>query len=204
MLNKPGRLTDEEFALIRTHPLRGHEMLVEGRGAPPAALEVCLHHHERPDGRGYPHGLKGDEVTLLARMGAVCDVYDAITSNRPYKLGWDPAESIAMMASWKGQFDDTIFQAFVRSLGIYPVGSLVRLASDRLAVVIEQNEGRLATPIVRVFFSIKSNMPITPVVQDLSRPGSVDRIVGRENPKTWGFRQLDELWLDDDVMRRAR
>jgi HD-GYP domain-containing protein (c-di-GMP phosphodiesterase class II) len=204
VLNKPGRLTDEEFALIRTHPLRGHEMLVEGRGAPPAALEVCLHHHERPDGRGYPHGLAGDEVSLLARMGAVCDVYDAITSNRPYKLGWDPAESIAMMASWKGQFDDTIFQAFVRSLGIYPVGSLVRLASDRLAVVIEQIEGRLATPIVRVFFSIKSNLPITPVVQDLSRPGSPDRIVGRENPKTWGFKQIDELWLDEDVMRRAR
>jgi HD-GYP domain-containing protein (c-di-GMP phosphodiesterase class II) len=95
------------------------------------ARDVRLHHHERPDGRGYPHGLQGDALTLHARMGAVCDVYDAITSNRPYKSGWDPGESIARMATWKGQFDGPVFAAFVRSVGIYPIGSLVRLASGR-------------------------------------------------------------------------
>ena len=162
LLNKPGRLTDEEFAIIRTHPQRGHEMLSEARGTSEEAMDVCLHHHERPDGTGYPHGLRGDDVSLLARMGAVCDVYDAITSNRPYKAGWDPAESIAQMASWKGQFDPDLFQAFVRSLGIYPTGSLVRLTSGRLAVVLEQNPLALVLPVVRVFYSTQTQMPIPP------------------------------------------
>ncbi len=204
VLNKPGRLSDAEYAIMKTHPVRGHEMLLEARGASPAALEVCLHHHERPDGRGYPHGLSGERLSLLARMGAVCDVYDAITSNRPYKAGWDPAESIALMASWQGQFDPDVFKAFVRSLGIYPTGSLVRLASNKLAVVVDQNPERLTAPRVKVFFSTASNMGIRPRLLDLARPGCADRIVGREDPVKWGFRQLDELWVEGDVLRRSR
>jgi HD-GYP domain-containing protein (c-di-GMP phosphodiesterase class II) len=177
-------------------------MLAEKGTAPAAALEVCLHHHERPDGRGYPHGLAGEQVSLLARMGAVCDVYDAITSNRPYKAGWDPAESIAQMASWKGQFDESVFKSFVLSLGMYPTGSLVRLQSGKLAVVIEQNPGTLVAPVVKTFFSTKSGYAITPRRLDLSK--SADRIVARENPATWGFKQLDEMWVDGDLLRRSR
>ena len=194
VLNKPGKLTDEEFALIKGHPERGHEMLLEGRGANADVLEVCLHHHEKVDGSGYPHQLAGDQILPLARMGAICDVYDAITSNRPYKAGWDPAESIARMASWQGHFDAALFNRFVKSLGIYPVGSLVRLHSGRLGVVVEQNAAALTAPVIKVFFSTKSNMPIS--VQRLDLTGGSDRIVGRESVAKWGFKNLDALWVD--------
>jgi HD-GYP domain-containing protein (c-di-GMP phosphodiesterase class II) len=204
VLNKPGKLTDDEFAIMRTHPERGHALLLEGRGASEVALEVCLHHHEKIDGRGYPHGLAGEQVTLLARMGAVCDVYDAITSNRCYKPGWDPAEPIARMASWKGHFDAAIFAAFVRSIGIYPTGSLVRMQSGRIGVVVEQSAAQPAAPVVKLFFSTKSDLPITPVRLDLAEGGSGDRIAGRESPERWGFKHIDELWLEPGSRTPAR
>ncbi len=202
VLNKPSKLTEAEYQIMKTHPQHGYELLQEGKGVGEVALEVTLHHHERPDGRGYPHGLAGDALTRVARMGAVCDVYDAITSNRPYKAGWDPAESIAKMASWAGQFDTEIFQAFVKSLGIYPIGSLVRMRSGKLGVVVEQNESSLVAPRVKLFFSTRSNMPVPIELVDLSAPGCADAIAARESNAQWKFPHLDELWAGPEVLRK--
>jgi HD-GYP domain-containing protein (c-di-GMP phosphodiesterase class II) len=194
VLNKPGKLTDAEFAIIKTHPVEGHRMLLTGKDVHPLVLDVCLHHHEKIDGSGYPKGLKADEISLFAKMGAVCDVYDAITSNRPYKAGWDPAESLRKMAEWaKGHFDAKVFQAFVKSLGIYPIGSLVKLTSGRLGVVVEQGAKSLTTPVIKVFFSTKSNMRIVPELVDLSQ-SNTEKIVSREDPAKWRFADLNELW----------
>jgi HD-GYP domain-containing protein (c-di-GMP phosphodiesterase class II) len=194
VLNKPGKLTAEEFAIMRKHPEAGHRLLLEAKGVGEVPLDVCLHHHEKVSGNGYPHRLKGDEISVFARMGAVCDVYDAITSNRPYKAGWDPSESVQRMAQWarEGQFEESIFQAFVRSIGIYPTGSLVKMASGRLAVVVEQGSQSLLHPVVRAFYSTKSKEPIRPELIDTAK--STDQIVSRESPSQWGFARLDELW----------
>ncbi len=195
VLNKPGKLTAAEFTIIKRHPVEGHKMLLGGDNVDPIALEVGLHHHEKMDGSGYPDRLAGDQISLWARMGAVCDVYDAITSNRPYKSGWDPAESLRKMAEWsKGHFDPNVFQAFVKSMGIYPVGSLVRLTSGRIGVVMEQTGKSLTTPSVKVFFSTKSNMRIMPQLIDLSSPNTSEKIAAREDPAKWNFADLNELW----------
>jgi HD-GYP domain-containing protein (c-di-GMP phosphodiesterase class II) len=195
ILNKPGKLSTAEFEIVKQHPKEGHALLLTGTDVDPLVLDVCLHHHEKTDGSGYPKGLKAEEISLFAKMGAVCDVYDAITSNRPYKAGWDPAESLRRMAEWaKGHFDIQVFQAFVKSLGIYPIGSLVQLSSGRLGVVVEQTGKSLTMPSVKVFFSTKSNMRIIPEVIDLSRPGSSEKIVSREDPAKWRFHDLNELW----------
>ena len=195
VLNKPGKLSDEEFAIIKKHPEAGHELLRNNGDADAIALDVVLHHHEKTDGSGYPKRLANHEISLYAKMGAVCDVYDAITSNRPYKAGWDPAESLRKMAEWcAGHFDPTVFEAFVKSVGIYPVGSLVRLNSGRLAIVIEQSAGSLLHPRLKVFFSTRANAHIKPEIVDLARPACTDKIAGREDPAKWKFANLDELW----------
>lgn len=195
VLNKPGKLTEEEFRIMKSHPVEGHRMLVEGGAVGSIPLDVCLHHHEKVDGSGYPKGLKGTGISLYAKMGAVCDVYDAITSNRPYKSGWDPAESIRKMTEWsEGHFDQRVFQAFVKSIGIYPTGSLVKLSSGRLGVVVEQSPKSLLTPTVKVFFSTKSRSYIPPELVDLARPGSAEKIAGREDAVKWGIKDVDRFW----------
>jgi putative nucleotidyltransferase with HDIG domain len=199
VLNKPGKLTEAEFDIMKAHPVEGHRILKQASNLDPVALDVCLHHHEKVDGSGYPEGLKDNEISLFAKMGAVCDVYDAITSNRPYKEGWDPAESLHKMAEWaKGHFDQRIFQAFVKSLGIYPVGSLLKLESRRLgsvlAVVIAQSPSTLTKPLVKVFYSVAHSKLIAPEVLDLSAANSTEKIVGREDPANFKFEGLDQLW----------
>ncbi len=194
LVNKPGALSDDEWTVMKTHPQRGHALLKQSAGVTPEALDVCLRHHERVDGSGYPDGLAGAKISELARMSAICDVYDALTSNRPYKHPWDPAEAIAYMASCKGPFDPAIFSAFVRCLGIYPTGSLVRLQSERLAVVLEQNPGAMSEPVVRVFFCTKTKQRISPARLDLASSGHEDYIVGRESAANWPVGNTEALW----------
>ena len=197
VLNKPGKLTDDEFRIMKSHPEEGFKLLRDSQYVDEITFDVVLHHHEKTDGSGYPERLKDTEISLYAKMGAVCDVYDAITSNRPYKSGWDPAESLRKMAEWaNGHFDPTVFQAFVKSLGIYPIGSLVRLKSGRLGVVVEQSAASLLKPRIKVFFSTRSNAHIWPELLDLSAPGCNDQIAGREDPAKWKFPDLNDLWRE--------
>ena len=194
ILNKPGKLTDEEFDVIRKHPNAGMNILTNNEYLSESVLDVCLHHHEKYDGSGYPHRLAKEQISLFSRMGAICDVYDALTSGRAYKAGWDPAEAMHQMANWEGHFDNEILHAFVKTIGIYPVGALVRLESGLLGVVIEQHEKSLLTPQVKVFFSTCSNLPVPHEIIDLAKLVGREKIISRESPAKWGFSQLDVLW----------
>lgn len=194
ILNKPGRLTEEEFDIVRRHPKDGYDILrrTDGIGAIP--LDITLHHHERRDGTGYPDRQAGDAISELAQMAAIVDVYDAITADRSYHKGIPPAEALRKIYEWsKFHFNPELAQAFMRCVGIYPVGTLVLLESGRLAVVVEPHETSLLTPKVNVFYSTKSQTYIKPEMVDLARGvgfGGGDKIVRHESADKW---QVDPL-----------
>ncbi|GGX96329.1 HD-GYP domain-containing protein [Vogesella alkaliphila] len=194
ILNKPGRLTEEEFDIIRRHPRDGFDILSRTEGISEIPLDITLHHHERIDGSGYPHNLKGDTISTLAKMAAIVDVYDAITADRCYHKGMAPTDALRKIFEWsKYHFDPKLVQAFMRCVGIYPVGTLVLLESGKLGVVIEQHDSNLLTPKIKVMFSSRSNTYLQPEIIDLSRPlgfGGGDRIVRHEAPEKWGINPL--------------
>lgn len=158
ILDKPGRLNAEEMVEIRRHPGLGHRILVDMKDLDPRILDVCRHHHERMDGAGYPDGLKGDEISQFVRISSVCDVYDAVTSIRPYKRAWSPHEALAQMIEWDGHFDPEMLRVFISSLGVQPFAALVRLHSNRLGIVVREGESP-TRPIVRTFFDIPNHVP---------------------------------------------
>jgi HD-GYP domain-containing protein (c-di-GMP phosphodiesterase class II) len=190
VLNKAGRLTDEEFELIKRHPRDGWEMLRQAPGIGPIPLDITLHHHERRDGSGYPDRQDAGAISELAQMAAIVDVYDAITSDRCYHKGMAPSDALRKILEWsKFQFNPVLVQEFIRCVGIYPVGTLVLLESGRLGVVVEAHETSLLTPKVNVFFNTKSRAYVRPETLDLARPfrlGGGDKIVRHEAPEVWG------------------
>lgn len=192
ILNKPGALTPEEWRIMQDHSTLGAQLL-RPLDVPDLVLQACLHHHEKMDGSGYPSGLKGEQIHPLARMAAICDIYDAVTSDRPYKQGWPPAQALQRMTQWCGNhLDKAIFEQFVQTVGIYPIGSLVRLSTDQLAVVIDATSQSLLTPQVRVFYCIASQQRLEPSVLDLEH--SEVRISSREDPQEWNMGDLLSLW----------
>ena len=194
LINKPGKLTQEEYNIVKTHPRRGWEILNEHH-LDNIVLDVCLHHHERMDCTGYPEGIPVDSLTLFSRMAAICDTYDSLISDSYYRKGISPAHAIREMTKWQeGQFDKAVFHAFIKTVGIYPFGTLVKLKSGRVAVVEEQSKKSLATPIVRVFFSTRIDEPIHQDWVDLSKVQ--DTIVSVEEAEELS----EELRIDLRIM----
>ncbi len=183
ILNKPGQLTSEEFAVMKRHPGAGGRILQGEKSIPEVALDVCLNHHERMDGSGYPLGRTGENLSLPARMGAICDVYDALTSDRAYKDAWPPQQALAEMQRWKGHFDPELLTAFVRSLGIYPIGTLVSVRGNALAIVIADNAIEPTCPTIRAFYSIPGRCRVPCEDVTIGNPG----ILALETPADWGF-----------------
>jgi putative nucleotidyltransferase with HDIG domain len=116
ILCKEGKLTESEFRQMRDHPALGHAILSSQGNMPDIVLEICLNHHEQLDGKGYPNGLAGDDLSLPVRISTICDVYEAITSVRPYKKPWKQSDAFAWMLDRQGHFDRPLLREFIASL----------------------------------------------------------------------------------------
>lgn len=191
VLNSPGKLSDDEFRVMKDHVTQSKIILDQTEGISPLSIQVAYEHHERHDGTGYPNKLKGDQISLLGKMSAIVDVYDAITADRCYHKGLPAHEALRKLFEWsKFHFDPVLVQHFVKAVGIYPVGTLVMLESGRIGLVMEQAEGNLLQPVIRVFFDSRGKLYITPREVDLSKPdghGGADKIVSHETPEKWGI-----------------
>lgn len=186
ILNKPGKLTESEFEVMKNHVNYGCALLETIPNLSPVSVSIVAEHHERHDGSGYPLKLKSDEISLYGQMAAIVDVYDALTSNRVYHNGNEPTEVLKKMLEWsEHHFSPSLVHHFIRTIGIYPVGTLVRLESGYLAVVIEQHHDDLLRPKVRLIFNSKTLSYIQPWDYDLSKPDGHDRISGFELPSRW-------------------
>jgi putative nucleotidyltransferase with HDIG domain len=184
ILNKPAKLSDDEFSKMQSHVTQGVVLLQQADGVSDIAMRVAAEHHERFDGTGYPDKLAGEKISVYGQMAAIVDVYDAISSERVYHKGMPPTQALKKLLEWSSHhFDPQLVQAFIRAIGIYPTGTLVQLESKRLGVVVEQNEGNLLEPVVRVFYHAGKLHYIPPETLNLAK--TQDRIASFENYEKW-------------------
>ena len=167
ILHKPGRLTESEMEVMKGHVKHGVEYLETMNIAAPL-VQAISEHHERLDGLGYPAGKQGDAISKAGRMLAIADMYDALTADRVYKPGMSSQKAFSiLMSDAPFRLDKALVQQFIMCLGVYPVGSLVLLSNERLAMVLEQKDSPL-TPLVKVFYSVRNSHYLTPRDIDLS------------------------------------
>jgi putative nucleotidyltransferase with HDIG domain len=153
ILNKPDKLTDEEFQIMKRHTIDGAEILRSTTDIPPLAPVVAFEHHLRLDGTGYPDGAKRPKLNLATMLCGIADVYDAMRSQRNYQQSF-PSDRILMVLQRNdgSQFDKHLVRRFVQLLGIYPVGNLVRLNTGEVAVVLRVHAPDPYRPKVRILF----------------------------------------------------
>ena len=151
LIQKPGRFSDTEYEVVKTHAAHGAKLILDAGNLPKECATVPLNHHERYDGSGYPRNLSGVRVGKFGLITAIADVYDAMTTNRPYQKGMPPDVALRMTYQWAGtHFHPIYVRKFIQCLGIFPVGSLVSLDSAEVGVVVRQNKGELVRPWVRL------------------------------------------------------
>lgn len=152
LLQKPGALSDEEFAIVREHPTLGANFI---RKYYPTISELScsgiMQHHERFDGTGYPNGLYKDDISIFGRILAVCDVYDALVSKRPYHQPYLPSNALEFLHGGSGtMFDSNVVMAFSRKIATYPIGQTVTLSNGETGIVIKNYEGYNTRPKLKI------------------------------------------------------
>ena len=155
IINKNGRLTREEFDEIKKHPGHGFRYVREKfEDIPIHSYVAILDHHEKYDGTGYPNGKKGESISLFGRIVSIADVYDALTSDRPYRKALIPAEAMEYAMGASGSlFDPNIVKVFVKKIAPYPVGTCVKLSNGYTGIVLKNSESCCLRPKVRIFMN---------------------------------------------------
>jgi len=177
ILHKPGRLNDQEMTIMKDHVYYGTKVLVE-MGMPDSIVRTIGEHHERLDGYGYPEGLRGDEITQFGRMIAIVDTYDAITADRCYKVGMSSKKALQiLLQDAPEKYDEGLVTQFVQCIGIFPVGSLVKLNNEKIAMVLKQHPIHATKPVVKVFYSIRGNHYLEPKELNLAAASNGVKIV---------------------------
>ncbi|MBR6755404.1 MAG: response regulator [Peptococcaceae bacterium] len=149
ILNKPDKLTDEEYAIIRQHPIASYEYIKDHYAISSTSKIATLYHHENEDGSGYPEGKKGDELHIFSKIIHVADIYDALTSTRPYKKAYAISEVVEyLMGGCDVLFNREIVEVFLKSVPLYPKGTMVRLSDNRSALIVANSDNPLR-PIIR-------------------------------------------------------
>jgi putative nucleotidyltransferase with HDIG domain len=170
ILNKPGKLTDDEFAIMKNHVVYAADILEETPGFSPRSMKVVTEHHERFTGGGYPRGLGGDNISMPGQLAAIVDVYDAITSDRVYRNHLHPHEAIKRMYEWSARdFNKGLLERFIKCIGIYPLGSLVQINHADLGIVVSSNEGNALKPAVMLVLDEQGRPHDPPRVIDLTQ-----------------------------------
>jgi putative nucleotidyltransferase with HDIG domain len=191
VLDKPGKLTPAEFEIIRRHPVDGWNMIKDNRDVPHASLEIIKYHHERISGRGYPEGLSGRDLSTHVLMVAICDVYDAITSDRVYHHGIPAHEGLsAMYQLAPNEFGKELMQEFIRCIGIYPVGSLVELSTGALGIVMVNDPANRLRPVVMLVRDPKGQLYMPRRYVALAAQGDIDHkwnVLRIVDPKNYGI-----------------
>ena len=168
ILNKPGKLTDEEYEIMKEHAMIGYQILKEQPDIPLRSAHCALQHHERLDGTGYPRRLKADQIHLFGQIVGIADVYDALTSNRVYRKGYLPHEALEILFASTGGFDPDLIAKFRDHIALYPIGLMVKLNTGEQAVVVDINTRFPQRPIVRVLYNAAGE-DVTPYEVDLSQ-----------------------------------
>lgn len=149
VLNKPGKLTDDEFEIMKSHPGMGYELIRNDKNLTDEVLTIVRNHHERLNGQGYPDKLNAQSISYFTKIVSITDVYDAITSDRVYHDGMTPHEAMQRLYEWMpNNFDEELIQKFIRTLGIYPIGSVVELKTGHIGLVVKLNEAHRMKPVV--------------------------------------------------------
>jgi HD-GYP domain-containing protein (c-di-GMP phosphodiesterase class II) len=169
ILNKPGKLTEGEFELMKKHPTYGRDLLNRSGGVPSSTIDIAFAHHERAVGQGYPRGIQGQAISRFARIVAIVDVYDAISSDRIYHRGLSPQESMKRLYEWRnGSLDGELVEQFIQALGVYPLGSVVELNSGELAIVLSTDPKSRLQPKVLIATNAEKQLALPHHIIDLA------------------------------------